>query len=402
MHLNSKMRSPNNIATSFTGQQVFVVIVVVLFYGLITWINVYHVDFKGATVDAQKFHDLGLDWANYGKIQFVVSTEFYAQLLGILYRYIYPSQFLGASINIISTIVTFIYFRKILLRIQSFYIVVPILLVLLWPSYIPRATTTMREPLMLMFFSIFTYSLLVLQANYNKKNLMLLLIGAAGMFLLHKAFAVLVFILLVYMTLVSDLFTRHKSKIISSIARLLFICFIAVIFYSLTSVSSDIRGLSVFNALYNTDKEYIDKVLQYKVGHSARATYNATIDTSSILSFILSVPWVMLNYLLQPFPWRISNIYDIAAFIEVAFRSFLVLYVVKYRKILSTDHKIMLVLYLATTAMWAAGTTNYGTASRHHTTHTWLLILVAYSLKSYIAKYSSTSIRSLRTKRSHS
>jgi hypothetical protein len=196
--------------------------------------------------------------------------------------------------------------------------------------------------------------------------------------LFHKAYAVVTLAVVPYMLY---FVMRQEGRFYSSgifYARLgLALLFAAMLFVVYTNFSS-VRGLEPVLALVSGDVEYMQAVVDAKTGKAARATYSVGIDFSSFGAIVASYPLVFLYYVFSPFPWMITSAYDAYASLEGAFRlaGFLCC-AAAYRKaaIDRRDLRLVIVVLLAILAVWAAGTVNYGTASRHHTTTIWFFLL---------------------------
>jgi hypothetical protein len=90
----------------------------------------------------------------------------------------------------------------------------------------------------------------------------------------------------------------------------------------------------------------------------------------------------LVNYLFRPFIWQISNVIDVVAFSENLIRFIIVFDFLKriYRKHISSTYVILILMYLLLEFLWSLGTTNWGTAMRHHISGLGIMvILFAYS-----------------------
>lgn len=361
----------NNLPLAFY----FIVFVV---YEIVGYINSFLFNLKGASKDAVYFHELATEWMLHGVLSFEVNSQFYAQLLGILYRVFGPYEFIAVQLNIIAILGAMYLMNKIMLMfgIKKKYRILFILLVALWPSYIPRAGATMREPLMIFMFIGFIYTYLKMKIKTNIFSWMKLMFFSFFMFSLHKAFAVLIFIgglVILY----ESARTINITKINGILKLILLSCVFILGTLLLLYISTlNVAGLRELNSLVNNDQEQINTILEYKAGIEQRASYGTKLDLSSLQNIITTYPIVLFNYLFQPFPNRIANFYDLYAFMEVLWRTYAFYIIWKYRKLISGDLWILIIFYALTSLLWAAGTTNYGTASRHHLTHNWILVII--------------------------
>lgn len=348
---------------------------------LLEWfclINAYVVDLKGASIDASKFHEAAVDWTRFGSLQFVVDAAFYSQLLGLVYLVFGQSEFIGAQLGVIALVVGAIYFERILqvFRVERPYLwVIPFLL---WPSLVTRGTTTMREPLLICFTVLIVYNLLRLQRDKRYINAACAIGACVFAALIHKAYVVVALVIIPY-TLFFVM--QQQGKFYRSglfYARVsLGIVFLAFLWIALRDFGG-VRGLEPAVALVSGDVDYMQAVVESKTEKAARATYSVGLDFSSVGSIATSFPLVLVYYVFSPFPWMVGSAYDAYAALEGVFRllGFACLIVafrngVIDRKNLSIVFAVLMVLLM----VWAAGTVNYGTASRHHTTTIWFFLL---------------------------
>ncbi|MDC0136506.1 hypothetical protein OAI26_07650, partial [Sulfitobacter sp.] len=101
---------------------------------------------------------------------------------------------------------------------------------------------------------------------------------------------------------------------------------------------------------------------------------------------------VIVYYLFAPFPWRISNIFDVVASAEGVLRIIALWITLKYtvyKPTFGKQFKTVCVIAFMLVFVWAGGTSNYGTASRHHLTTNLAFLLP------FILMYSN-AIRSLK------
>jgi hypothetical protein len=341
-------------------------------------VNAYVIDLKGASVDAVKFHEAAVEWTHFGSFGFVIDAAFYSQLLGVLYLVLGRSEFVGAQLSVLALTVGAIYFEKVLrcFRVQAtHWWVVPFML---WPSLVTRGTTTMREPLLICLTVLIVYNLLRFQQDRRYPHAAGAIASCLGAALFHKAYAVVALAVLPYMLyfVMKQEGRFYRSGIFYARVGLafLFAALLLVVYRDFANV----RGLEPVLALVSGDVEYMQAVVDSKSDKAARATYSVGIDFSSFGAILASYPLVFVYYVFSPFPWMITSAYDAYASLEGAFRlvGFLC-FAAAYRKaeIDRRDLSLVIVVLLAILVVWAAGTVNYGTASRHHTTTIWFFLL---------------------------
>jgi hypothetical protein len=91
-----------------------------------------------------------------------------------------------------------------------------------------------------------------------------------------------------------------------------------------------------------------------------------------------------VHYLFAPFPWQVKNALDTYAAMESILRMTFIYFSVKHwRKAYGVQRRLlglMLILFFSMSFMWAMGTTNYGTAIRHHMLSWWILVIAGLPL----------------------
>jgi len=347
-------------------------------YSIVGYINTYIVNLKGASKDAEYFVDLATDWATHGELGFYVNSEFYAQFIGVFFRIFGSTEFVAVQINIIALLIVGILLNR-LLRMQGVPFLNRLLCVLVigfWPTMVPRAAAAMREPLLILSFLWIYYEIVSIKHRPAKSRYVSLLVAAFFAFSLHKAGAILVPIMLI---LAGFYWQRERLKIAKKTGYLLVLMFVVVGAITMARGSemlASVAGLRELNSILNLDAETIGMIFDYKSNISEGASYHVIIDLSSPMSIILSIPQVFFNYMLQPFPQNVRNVFDAVALLEVLCRVVMLAYLFNKRHYLSKESRLLLLFYFAGCFLWSVGTTNWGTAQRHHLTTNWMLVLV--------------------------
>ena len=348
---------------------------------LLEWfciINAYVIDLKGASIDATKFHEAAISWTQFGSFRFVVDAAFYSQLLGVVYLLFGKLEFVGAQLSVLALVIGAIYFEKILkiFRVgQTHYWIIPLLL---WPSLVTRATTTMREPLLICLTIVIVYNLVLFQQYKRHLNAVCAVGFCVCAALIHKAYAVVAIVIVPYILFFvmqqQDRFYRSGVFYLRVGLTIGFVSLLWIVYRDLGNV----RGMEPVLALMSGDIEYMQAVVDSKATKAARATYAVGIDFSSPGSIVSSFPLVMIYYIFSPFPWMIASAYDAYAALEGVFRlvGFMCLFVAYRNSVMDRKNlTIIFAILVALLMVWAAGTVNYGTASRHHTTTIWFFLL---------------------------
>ena len=134
---------------------------------------------------------------------------------------------------------------------------------------------------------------------------------------------------------------------------------------------------------YLLNQNWLDVVSRFRANSiidSGRTTYGVYLDVTSSYMLVYSGLKLYIYYLFAPFPWNIGSLTDLYASAESIMRMILIYFSVKqWRKAYGSQRRLlglMLILYFSMTFMWALGTTNYGTAMRHHMLSWWIIVIV--------------------------
>ena len=352
---------------------------------VVAFVNAYLVNLKGGTIDAVRFQEAATRWAIDGEFVFAVNSEFFVQYLGLIYRFFGPHEFIATQFGILAALISVLIFIRLLYRLSLPCPDLAILAFLLWPSMLLRVTTTLREPYMILAIILAFYALVrfsqTRHLGYAVISLAALLVGA----LFHKAIAVMVPFALFAIS--AMLLSAQRGLEIRKTSLLGFGMFVIglLILVEFAATPSEVRGLKPLQSLLVWDKDHITNVLDYKTGREFRTTYSASLQFGSPLVFLRSGVEVVIAYIFMPFPWFIRHPLDLFAFSEVLFRLGGIFLIIRFGFTKPGMPRALRPLWILTALLiciWAAGTSNYGTGSRHHLTTNWVFLLV------YIACFS--------------
>ena len=346
-------------------------------------VNSYVVDLKGASVDAERFARHANQWVQSGKWEFATNSEFFIQFIGTIFLVFGPSEFIATQFGLLALFISGAYFSKILNLLGHSLPWWGILAFFLWPSLLSRVTTTMREPYLILFLVLMTYFAAQYKVTGRTNEVIKIVIVGILALLFHKAYAILAIVTLVYIVffVMEPGVTGSRSKIFFIRIALMLVGGMGI--HSILLLGTSTTGLAPLIAAVSGDTEYITQVLDYKTSREFRTTYDAALDFSSPLAFFASCPQVVVYYLFAPFPWRVSNSLDVLATIEGLFRLGGTWIIVRngfMRKTFPHASRPVFVIAMILVLIWAAGTANYGTASRHNITTNWVF-LMAYILR---------------------
>ena len=135
---------------------------------------------------------------------------------------------------------------------------------------------------------------------------------------------------------------------------------------------------------YDPSSSISDLVSAFREGtpDDARTNYPSTLAFGSMYELIAAFPAILTQYLFEPMPWRIGGLADVYLFMENIGR--FVLIIAALKNVASTrpiraDLLALTACYFACEAIWAIGTVNWGTASRHHLPTLGCLLVIGFA-----------------------
>lgn len=344
------------------------------------WNGFYGPSF-GAEGDAFSFHLEAYEYSLNPKLDKFIIGWFYSYILGYFYYFTLPSLFLGSALSCITWYFSAIYLIKImdLLKYNKFFQYKIILFYVLLPSSLLYTSVTLREVYQLFFINLSIYCSVIIIIKNRLRYWIILFLSVAGMGVLHGALLAFGIILVVS---VIFLITINKKNNLIIFRYLIFFTFIV----SIVSFS-----MMLFEQIaYKLNDGLMIAILNYQDGSlstEARAHYknNQINEISNLFSFILFIFTGFIQYLFEPFPWKISSILDLVALLENIFRGWLILnslFILKfYRKSVFHIEYLILYCYLIIEIIWSFGTVNWGTAMRHHLPSYGILLIASYAFK---------------------
>ena len=124
---------------------------------------------------------------------------------------------------------------------------------------------------------------------------------------------------------------------------------------------------------------------------ASRAQYaELQLEIDGISGLLFFLPTALFQYLFEPMPWRNLSLVDYVLVLENLMRAIFIFFGVKGLFVLPSNQKkiifFLLACYLSTELIWAVGTTNWGTASRHHVPSLGILLLIGLAFQQYYKK----------------
>lgn len=354
----------------------------------------------GSSDDAIGFHLVAVDVSQNFVVDVFALTYIYPFLLGLFYTITTDSLFLGSALSAFGWLASaFILLR--IMRILSFkmsYQRWVMLIYALLPTSLMYTSVTLREPFQLLFINLALYAALKIYFHRSNAHWLVLFLAFVGMGAMHGALLAFgTFIIAGTLFLITS---RNRKGV--SFTKVLLITPIAILclfygfelFMNLTSYGDRLDdGLGVAVQVYQEGT--------LSDAYDARANYRSEVVVNDGLDgLILSLPYFLFQYLFEPMPWKISSIVDVVALLENILRFWLIWNAFKYlvgsylNKPMFVAHNyfgyrrfilFIFLSYLLVESLWSLGTSNWGTASRHHLPSLGLLLVMGFAYRNVIS-----------------
>ena len=362
---------------------------------VIAFVNGFVGPTYGSSGDALGFHLMAVEHSQNLVFDVFVLTHIYSYILGIFYFITTDSLFLGSALSALGWLASaFILLR--IMRILSFKMSNQwrvMLIYALIPTSLMYTSVTLREPFQLLFINLALYAALKIYFHRSNAHWLVLFLAVVGMGAMHGALlAYGIFIIVGTLFLLTS---RNRKGVsftkVVLVTPIVILCLFYgfLLFTSLTSYGDRLEdGLAVAVQVYQEGT--------LSDGYESRANYRTDVAINGLGGLILSLPSFLFQYLFQPMPWNISSMVDVVALLENMLRFWLIWNALKYlvgsylNKPMFVAHNyfgyercILLIFlsYLVMETLWSLGTSNWGTASRHHLPSLGLLLVVGFAYR---------------------
>lgn len=328
----------------------------------------------GADGDAMLFHEIAVEFSRFGLFDTKYAIGWvYSIFLGGIYFLTIDSIFLGSFISCLAWLISAVLIDKTikLLGVNKKQRDLALLIYAIIPSSILFTSITLREVYQLLFINLLIYGSLSVLLTKKIKFWFIILISGLGMGVLHFGlilFGILGAILTFY-------FTSIRGGRIFSLEL--------IIFYMPLLILLGATGNYLFVELvpFDFSDGLAAAVQTYQAGHNeARAMYTYKPEIEGLLGLFLFMPISFGQYMLEPMPWKIATLLDLALFVENLFRALLIFLgiqsIFKVKKDLKPTLTFLVMMFFALELMWAVGTVNWGSAVRHHIPGMGLLVII--------------------------
>ena len=349
----------------------------------------------GSSDDAVGFHVMAAEVSQNLVFDVFIIGHIYWYILGVFYFITTDSLFLGSALSALGWLASaFILLR--IMRILSFKMSNQwrvMLIYALIPTSLMYTSVTLREPFQLLFINLALYAALKIYFHRSNAHWLVLFLAVVGMGAMHGA-------LLVSSTfvIVGTLFlltSRNRKGVSFTKVVLVTPIVILCLFYGfeLLTIFTPYGG-RLDDGLDVAVRVYQEGTLSD--GEYARANYRTDIEIDGLGGLILSLPSFLFQYLFEPMPWKIGSMVDVVALLENMLRFWLIWNALKYlvgsylNKPMFVAHNyfgyercilFIFLSYLIMETLWSLGTSNWGTASRHHLPSLGLLLVASFAYR---------------------
>lgn len=325
--------------------------------GVAVW-NAHFGPSFGAELDALQFHEFAVDASAGLDDERAFSTGWiYPSLLGLIYRLTIPSLFVGGLLSCFAWLLSGIALIKIcrVVAINESATVIVMGLYAFLPSSFLTTAVTLREAYQMLFVNLALLSGLHLLRRFRARYVLLFISSAYAAAWLHAALAAFGLMAAIIFLVAKMIHQRLR---------------VGVLFVAIGSVIVAFTSVVMVSG-YDPSFSLSELVTLFRAGtpDDARTNYPAPMVFNSNWDLITNLPLILLQYLFEPMPWRISGLADVYLFVENIGRLVLIVVAVRQTVLARPYRADLLALtgcYFAIEAIWAVGTVNWGTASRHH------------------------------------
>jgi hypothetical protein len=317
-----------------------------------------------------------------------LKDAFYYEMLGSVYKWFGASLLLGEQLSILVFALSCVVYLKIMRQLGSErYSFSSLIFFGALPSMVLLGSITLRESYQVFFFMLTVYFgiRISMKIKLNIGSAFLMVISALLMGVFHKGLVIyalgLISLFLIWSLRPISRFGNIKKTHL--IAMVVVPLFLLGILFGMGMNLRAFRGFEVF-LLGGLDIDvFTTGIIDWRITSyepRARTSYDITLDPSSPSMLILSSIQIYGYYLFSGFSLSAYNHNDAYAFVEAILRVTLMCFsVLSWWKAVGLQKRLMglmLVLYFSMALLWAMGTTNFGTAIRHHMLTWWIISIL--------------------------
>jgi hypothetical protein len=352
-------------------------------------IYVYVPDVLPSRADASAFHKYAVlrQWSE-GSEQLAIGSRLYEELLAKVYALFGPSYFLGSILSIYAfalSVIVLVRFMEIL-GIQHGKGLVVLLFGAL-PTAVLYGSVPMREPYQVLFFMLACYYLVRFRLSSHPLYLIAGAIFALMMGILHKGLIVYAPFLVVVTLLVrvDRPGARAATLLHVYLHRIVAVALAVAFVVGISQAEDQLREISGAQLLLKATAsdalvEHTSEARGEKALTDGRTAYGVALNTSTPVHLVYSSIMILTYYMFTPFPWQLGHPRDLYAFAESLLRIGCLFAIFRmWRRGGPVNPQIvmlLMVVYFSMAFLWAAGTFTWGTATRHHMIHQWIVLML--------------------------
>ena len=314
---------------------------------------------------------------------FTVGAELYKQFLSLFFYAFGSSSLLLSCVTIFVFTAALLMFLKICVLLE---IKVKSSLAILLFGGLPGFLLITIEPYREMFIVFFLMTSIYYGIKFRMEIRPIYLICSVVFMVFFGLFHFATMAMAPFILFVVLIFPIRSGIIFNFNKAIYFPIFIVVVLIANFSVLNRDMGEVVDLFTINSLSGYIDIVNLHKydlLAVSAITNYYWHLDAGSLLGFLYSFFQAFLFYMFKPFVWEINSLSSLVLSLEGVIRFALVLFsmrlIFKTKGQMRRVYLLLLLIYIFIESIMAVGTTNAGTASRHHLLAQWIVIVLGGS-----------------------
>lgn len=288
--------------------------------------------------------------------------EPYVRYLWLMYKVFGASFWFGSVLAVLAYSCVLPFLVDLVRRMGKESATVPIILLYgLMPGPLAHTSVPLRESYQALAFTVILWFLVsARQDGILPRRLVGFLFASTCLILLHQSLVLFVgAVILIGVPLVVD--SRNVVGVIA--------VFVALGSLGLLALQTDmLKSSASVQALESGN--FVKYASEYRnMVNNARSDYGMKLDLSDPIAAMSSYGQILFMYYMAPLPWQIGSLIDYLVSMESMVRlACLGSFAFYFSKLGDRQREFLLVFGVTITleAMWAVGTTNWGTAMRHH------------------------------------
>ena len=336
-----------------------------------TYVNSYITQTPGSGMDARGFHGFASEVSNDLVFDtFGIGFTLYTNFLGFIYYLTIDSIFVGGLVSCFFWLLSAILLFKTLklFKVSNNFLISVFLIYSFLPSSIFFTSITLREVFQLFLINLSLYSYTQIYLNRKYSYYISFLLGIILMSTLHGAL-LLFGASLFFLAVVSFLINQATKDILKKYLKTIIVILIFIIpigIYSINTFTQISNSYDISEGIFIAVEAYQNILIQ----EDARSNYISEYEFSSFADFLTFMPFNFFQYFMEPFPWKIQNLFDLVVFSENFLRLIILYIIISFITNVNPNFKPLLYAFLGSylflELVWSIGTVNWGTAIRHH------------------------------------